>query len=92
MSGAINSGIDVAAVRSLVTELRQYGMDLVQAGANAASLEARVAALEAELNAPNPDPSRLRGLLTDVRNAVSGAVGDIIASGILYKINALLGA
>jgi len=86
-----NAGMSVEAVRTLVQELRQYATELVKAGADA-TLDARIAAIEAELRNATPDPSKLRGLLTDVRNAISGAAGNIIASGVLYKIGGLLGA
>lgn len=59
--------------------------------ADAALLDACVAALEAEVKKPAPDQSKLRMLLNDVRNAMSGAAGNIIASGILLKISALFG-
>jgi hypothetical protein len=64
---------------------------LVKAGADAGSLGDRVTALEAELQRPTPDPTKLRGLLADVRNTISGAAGNIIASGVLYKLGGLLG-
>jgi hypothetical protein len=90
VSGAISSGIDVAAARSLLEDLRLHEKDLVREGVDAA-LNARVAALEAELKKSSPDQSKLSMLLNDVRNAVSGAAGNIIASGILFKINTLFG-
>jgi hypothetical protein len=94
VSGPIvnNSGMNVEAVRILVRELRQYGTELARAGVDAGSLNDRLAAIEAELKLRAPDPSKLRALLTDVRNAISGAAGNIIASGVLYKIGGLLGA
>jgi hypothetical protein len=94
VSGPIvsNSGMNVEAVRAFVRELREYGAELVKAGADAGALTERVVALEAELRRQTPDPSKLRGLLTDVRNAISGAAGNIIASGMLYKLGGLLGA
>lgn len=87
-----NSGMNFEALRIFVSELRHYRTELVKAGADASSLDARVSALEAELKRPTPDASKLRGLLSDVRNAVSGAAGNIIASGVLHKIGGLLGA
>ena len=94
VSGQIvnNSGMNVEAVRAVVRELREYGTELVNAGVDAGSLDDRVTALEAELKRATPDPSKLCGLLTDVRNAISGAAGNIIASGMLYKLGGLLGA
>jgi hypothetical protein len=67
--------------------MRRYAADLAKAGAD----EAKVSAIEAELRNAKPDQSVLRGLLNDVRNALSGAVGNIIASGVLHRIGVLLG-
>jgi hypothetical protein len=93
MSGAITgAGLDVEGVRVLAGEMRRYAGDLVKAGANAESLEAKVAAIEAQLEKTKPDQSVLRGLLNDVRNALSGAAGNIIASGVIHRIGMLLGA
>jgi hypothetical protein len=92
VSGPItSSGLDAAAVRDLVRELRKYETDFAQVGVDACTLEKRVAALEAELKKAKPDHSRLASFLIDLRNAVSGAAGNLIASGILFKINAILG-
>ncbi len=94
ISGPIanNAGMDTEAVRALVRELRKFGTELVNAGANAGALEDRVVALEAELKNSTPDQAKLRGLLADVRNTLSGAAGNLLASGVLYKIGGLLGA
>jgi hypothetical protein len=87
-SGAITStGLDVEGVCVLAAEMRRYAADLAKAGAD----EAKVSAIEAELRNAKPDQSVLRGLLNDVRNALSGAVGNIIASGVLHRIGMLLG-
>jgi len=92
VSGAITSaGLDVEGVRVLVAEVRQYAADLVKAGAPAEALEAKVKAIEDQLARPKPDQSVLRGLLNDIRNALSGAAGNIIESGVLFKIGSLLG-
>jgi hypothetical protein len=88
VSGSIaTSAIDVEAIRELLSELRQHAPALAQAQINTTP----AAAIEAELKKSKPDHSILRGLLTDLRNAVSGAAGNLIASGILFNVQAILG-
>lgn len=46
--------------------------------------------IEAEMRKPAPAPSILRGLLVDVRNAVAGATGNLMATGAIALINEIL--
>jgi hypothetical protein len=83
--------INVDQVRNLLGQLKQHVIELEKAGADRSRLEERVASLELELAKGAPDRSLLRGALTDIRNALSGAAGSLIASGALQMLNQILG-
>ena len=96
--GAANIAGDISVrelnlnlIRDLVNQLKTHGDELTEAGADEPTLKKRLDELEAELRKPNPVTSRIRGLLVDVRNAVAGAAGNLMASGAIALINQLLG-
>jgi hypothetical protein len=92
VSGDIDaSDINVSEMRNLLDQLKRHADELEQAGADRSRLEERVAALEAELANASPNRSIVREALTDIRNALSGAVGSLIASGALNLISQMLG-
>jgi AbiTii len=82
---------DLERVRGLVDQLRTHVDELSAAGADGSTLLARLDQLELELKKPTPTASVLRGLLVDVRNAVAGAAGNLMASGTMTLINQILG-
>jgi hypothetical protein len=88
-SGAISSSVDTAAVRSLIMQVRAYASDLAQAGIDRAVLERQVASLEAAL--ATGDDRAIQGRLSDLRAVVTGAAGNLAASGVLGLINAIVG-
>jgi hypothetical protein len=89
-SGDIDvSDINIDQLRSILGQLRAHSAELVQAGADGKRLEDRLDALETAI-AKNDRPA-LRGLLTDVRNSLSGAVGNLIATGAINVLNMMLG-
>jgi hypothetical protein len=79
---------DLERVRDLVDQLKANADGLIAAGADGSTLRARLDQLELELKKPTPV---LRGLLVDVRNAVAGAAGNLMASGAMNLINQILG-
>lgn len=83
--------MDVKLLASLIAQLKASTNELTAAGADGATLNARLASLEAEIRKAAPASSVLRGLLVDVRNAVAGAAGSLMASGAIALINQLLG-
>ena len=85
------SDIQVDQVRKLAEETRQHVEALVANGADHEALGRSLSAIEKEVDQPSPDRGALRGYLTDLRNAVSGAAGNLIASGVLTTINQILG-
>ncbi|MGY4463930.1 AbiTii domain-containing protein [Bradyrhizobium sp. LB13.1] len=90
-SGDIDAsdGIKIDQLTSIVSQLRNHSVELVEAGADGKRLEERLGALETAI-AKN-DRSALRGILTDVRNSLSGAAGSLIASGAMNVLNVMLG-
>jgi hypothetical protein len=84
------SGLDLTLVRNLAAQLKDHANELVQAGADDGVLKARLDSLEAELHKPRPTNSVLRGLLVDVRSAVAGAAGSLMATGAIALINQIL--
>jgi hypothetical protein len=85
------SNINVDQVQRLVEQVRQYADDLVKDGADRNDLERELSAIEKETSKPSPDSGVLRGLITDLRNTISGAAGSLVASGVITVANQILG-
>lgn len=83
--------INLELLRELVAQLKSHLTELIRAGADGASLNARLGELEAELRKPRPATSKLRGFLVDIRNAVAGAAGNLMATGAIAIVNQILG-
>jgi hypothetical protein len=84
-------GLDTKLVSDLAAQLKLHVDQLAAAGADGPTLRTRLDQLEAELRMPSPTTSVLRGLLVDVRNAVAGAAGNLMATGATALINQILG-
>jgi hypothetical protein len=82
--------LDLNRVGDVTRQLLPHVADLAAAGADGPALKASLDQLKAELQKPTPAPSVLRGLLVDVRNAISGAAGNLIATGATTLLNQLL--
>ena len=78
-------------VLSIIEQLKSHLAELVAAGANS-RLSEQLAELEASIKQAPPDHSKIRGLLTDVRNSLSGAVGNLLASGAVSALSVLVSA
>jgi hypothetical protein len=92
VSGNITaSGLTTEQIASIIPQLRAHSAELVEAGANAATLDDRLKALEKALTDQVSDHSVLRGLLTDLRNCLSGAAGSLVATSAIQVLNAMLG-
>jgi hypothetical protein len=72
-------------------QLKPHLEELAAAGADRTGLEERIAGLEAELAKASPSHSLIRGFLTDIRNALAGAAGNLMASGAIHVLNQMLG-
>jgi hypothetical protein len=92
VSGNVSlSDVDTKLVHGLTTQLRAHIAELTEAGADGPTLKARLDEIDSEIRKPSPVASVLRGLLVDVRNAISGAAGNLMAAGAVALINQVLG-
>jgi len=92
ISGSITvSNLKTEQIGSIIPQLRAHRAELVAAGADGDTLDERLSALEKALGTPQPDHGLLRGLLTDVRNCLSGAAGSLVATGAINVLNMMLG-
>jgi hypothetical protein len=87
----VGGDINLQQAGSIIEQIRKHQGELVRAGIDADALENRLSVVEQELASNKPDSGKLRSLLGDVRNALSGAAGNLIASGAITGLNALLG-
>lgn len=88
-SGDINaSSISAPQVLEVTNKIKAAIPELERAGVDARTLTQTIEAIEAEV--ANPNPSRLRGLLTDARNVLVGAAGNLTADGAIAGIAGLL--
>jgi hypothetical protein len=85
------SAISVDQVKSLADELQPHLSALKAAGADGRLLDTSLANIHKQGTSRNPDQSALRGALTDLRNALSGAAGNLIASGAIAMISKMIG-
>ena len=75
----------------LVHQVRQYAPQLIEAGADDKTLIPTIELLENEIKHPVIDAEAVTPLVQDLRNSVSGAAGNLIASGVLAAIAAFTG-
>jgi hypothetical protein len=83
--------LDLSRVGEVARQLQPHVDDLAAAGADGFALMAKLDELTIELKRPAPATPVLRGLLVDVRNAIAGAAGSLIAAGATALINQILG-
>lgn len=83
------AALDLEAVRNLLQQMQQLAPMLPQAVR--AAVEAKAAELQAEAAKPQPDLGRMRGLLGSIRSACEGASGNLVATGVVEAIKAMLG-
>ncbi|WP_156947070.1 hypothetical protein [Bradyrhizobium sp. WSM3983] len=87
----IASDISSQQLHDLLTQLQPHLSEIKKAGADGAELDKALARLSAQSTAREPKQSAIRGALTDLRNALSGAAGNLIASGAVTIISKVLG-
>ena len=92
VSGSITANdLKTEQIGSIIPQLRAHRAELVSAGADGEKLDDQLRALEEALGNPRPDHGLLRGLLTDLRNCLSGAAGSLVATGAINVLNMMLG-
>ncbi|QEL21726.1 hypothetical protein FQV39_03390 [Bosea sp. F3-2] len=81
----------VDSARSVVSQLRANADALASASSDSAHFLDRLERLERHLAEPKADPSFVKAALNDLRAALSGAAGNLIASGAVSLLNGVLG-
>jgi AbiTii len=81
----------VASLECIADQLQPHLAALKAAGADGPLLDKSLGTIHKQGTSSNPDQSALRGALTDLRNALSGAAGNLIASGAITMIAKMLG-
>lgn len=81
--------LDLGRLRDLVAQLQQAGPALPADAREA--LQPTIRDLDAELQRPVPDKGKLRQLLSSVRTTCEGAAGNLVASGAVEAIKAIVG-
>lgn len=83
------ASLNLEAVRNLLQQMQQLAPMLPQ-GVRAA-VEADAGELQAEAAKPQPNQGHMRKLLGSIRSACEGASGNLVATGVVEAIKALLG-
>jgi AbiTii-like protein len=85
-----NNTIRMEQVQSILDQLKPHVSTLSAEGAGE-TLGERIAALENAIKQRDPDVSAVRGFMIDLRNTLTGAAGNLIASGAVSALNVILG-
>lgn len=91
VTGGIVASFDGQAAKALIDQIKPRIDEISAAGADRSRLEDRITAVERELENSSPDQGVLRGLMTDLRNVLVGAAGNLAAMGAIAAINQILG-
>ncbi|MER8393726.1 hypothetical protein NKH10_17665 [Mesorhizobium sp. M1340] len=90
-AGDINVSITSSTqILEIVRKIRESLPDLAKAGADGPRLSHAIEAIEHEANNNKPDGSRIKALLSDAREALVGAAGNLTAEGAMSLIAAAL--
>lgn len=89
-SGAISSIGNVEGLNECLSELKKYQGELAKLP-GLADLADRLSDVETELAKPSPDQWRVAAIMTDIRNALSGAAGNMLAAGAAALIQRAIG-
>ena len=82
----ITQDFDYGAISDIIENIKKYdGMFDAEFGDKAAELRGKIAGLEALIE-KRENPSKIKMLLTELRNLAIGVTGSLIASGIAAQI------
>jgi hypothetical protein len=87
--GLIATGDDFTQLQEILDDLKKRLGEF--ADADRAKLEDRIARLEVALAKPSRDHWFVRRVVTDIRNVLTGAGGNLAASGVIKLLNQVLG-
>lgn len=85
-----HNSIQIEQVQSILDQLKPHLPALSAAGAGD-NLTERIHALENAIKDKKADTSIIRGFIIDLRNTLTGAAGNLIASGAISALNLILG-
>lgn len=88
----VGKSVNVTEIRDLAQQLNDNHTNLVKAGADDQALSKAVKGIIFETDKSEPDSAVLAGLLSDARSALTGAAGNLMASGALTLIASLIGS
>ncbi|WP_315833481.1 hypothetical protein [Bradyrhizobium prioriisuperbiae] len=92
VSGEISAaGISVNDLSELIKQITPHLSALKVAGADSSAMDESLSELAKQVKSEAPDQKAARGALADLRNALSGAAGSLIASGAITMITMILG-
>ena len=92
VSGDISASImNLHRARQLAEQVERHTGALVEEGVSPDELRQTLAELQRALRDENPDTGIIRGLLVDLRSIVTGAAGNLVASGVIATLNHILG-
>lgn len=77
---------DLTQISSIISQIRDSMPELVSAGAHQPQLESALQYLESECASNSPSKSKLRAFLSDAKQALLGAAGNLTAEGALSLI------
>jgi hypothetical protein len=77
---------DLAQISNVVSQIRASIPELVLAGANKPQLEKALQSLESECASRSPSTGRVHAFLSDAKQAILGAAGNLTAEGALSLI------
>lgn len=89
-SGAITSVVNVEGLKKCISELRRYERELAEIS-GLTDLPKKLGDVEDELAKPTPDQRRVASTMTDIRNALSAAAGNMLAAGAMALIRQVIG-
>jgi hypothetical protein len=81
---AYDNSIDLSAVKQLLVQIKKHAHDLP--AESLPIVEREIAGIDRELGGTSANPSKIRAALSSIKNALEGAAGNLIASGILAEL------